>query len=141
MEYPLIVEAYELVPDSGGAGQYRGGLGLRRIIRPANHSAVFSGHGERFRTRPWGVFGGGPGAVGRFALIDEEGRETPLRSKPVEVILRDTQAVMVETPGAGGYGPPHDRDRQALDADYRSEKFSGDFLRKHYGFEPPMNLK
>ena len=43
----------------GGAGKYRGGLGLRRVVRPVGHTMTFSGQGERFVNRPWGIFGGG----------------------------------------------------------------------------------
>jgi N-methylhydantoinase B len=136
MEYPLIVEAYELIPDSGGAGKYRGGLGLRRVIRPAAHSALFNGQGERFSVPPWGIFGAEPGAVGRFLLVDGSGGETPLPSKPIGVTLHASQAIKAETPGAGGYGQPRDRDRQALEADYRSGKYSRDFLRTHYQYDP-----
>ena len=57
MEYPLRVEEYSFVENSGGAGKYRGGLGIRRIIRPIAHKCEFSGVGERFKHSPWGVFG------------------------------------------------------------------------------------
>ena len=50
MEYPLRVEEYSFVENSGGAGKYRGGLGIRRIIRPIAHKCEFSGVGERFQT-------------------------------------------------------------------------------------------
>src|SRR5262249_4787591 len=43
MEYPLTVEEYSLIADSGGAGRHRGGLGLRRVIRPVGHTCTFSG--------------------------------------------------------------------------------------------------
>ncbi|MBV0893324.1 hydantoinase B/oxoprolinase family protein, partial [Paracoccus sp. Z118] len=65
-EYPLRVESYELVEDSGGAGEYRGGMGIRRTLRPVGHACEFNGVGERFRHQPWGVFGGQPGAAGSF---------------------------------------------------------------------------
>lgn len=59
MEYPLEVEEYAFVEDSGGAGRFRGGLGLRRVVRPVGHTCKSNGVGERFRHRPWGLFGGG----------------------------------------------------------------------------------
>jgi len=68
MEYPLRVEEYALVEDSGGAGRWRGGLGLRRVVRPVGHACEFSGVGERFRHSPPGIFGGEPGRPGRFLL-------------------------------------------------------------------------
>ena len=69
MEYPLLVESYGLVPDSGGAGRHRGGLGLRRVVRPVGHTMTFSGQGERFTNRPWGMFGGHSGGTGKFVKL------------------------------------------------------------------------
>ena len=68
MEYPLRVEEYALVANSGGAGRFRGGMGLRRSVRPIGHTCEFNGVGERFRLAPWGIFGGEPGHSGRFQL-------------------------------------------------------------------------
>lgn len=64
MDYPLRVVEYGLVPDSGGAGRFRGGLALRRTIEPIGHVCTFSGSGERFSSVPWGIFGGTEGAEG-----------------------------------------------------------------------------
>ena len=89
MEYPLFVEAYELIPDTGGAGRFRGGLGIRRVIGPIGHTANFSGQGERFQSKPWGIFGGEPGAMGRFARIGANGRRSPLPSKPSGIALHE----------------------------------------------------
>jgi len=135
MEYPLVVEAYELVPDSGGAGKFRGGLGLRRMITPVGHVAAFSGHGERFQYRPWGVFGAGAGQVGRFAIIDSDGSRKALSSKPTSIAIAPSQTIMVETPGAGGYGNPRDRSGMALRADFVSGKFSASYISKQYGVD------
>ncbi len=68
MEYPLRVEEYSLVSDSGGAGKYRGGGGLRRVVSPVGHDCLFNGAGERFSNHPWGLEGGRPGGSGRFLL-------------------------------------------------------------------------
>ena len=65
-EYPLMIERYELVEDSGGAGEYRGGLALRRDYRPLGHETTFSGQGERFVNPPWGIFRRRPGRDGTF---------------------------------------------------------------------------
>ena len=138
MELPLLVEAYELIEDSGGAGTHRGGLGMRRTIRPLDHVCTFSGHGERFRHRPWGIFGGGPGAPGRFAIEDDGGTGRRLKSKPLGAEFSPSQRVVIETPGAGGYGPPSGRDRESLAKDHRSGKFSTAYLKEHYGFEPEL---
>ncbi len=133
LEYPLLVEEYSLIPDSGGAGRFRGGLGLRRVVRPLCDGCIFNGVGERFRHRPWGIFGGRHGASGRFLLVEGDGATQRLPDKPGEVRLARDQAVIVETPGAGGYGPPSERGREALAEDLRNGKFTEAFIRREYG--------
>ena len=136
-EYPLLVESYGLIEDSGGAGKYRGGMGIRRVVRPIGHETVFSGMGERFVHQPWGIFGGQPGGTGRFSIQGPGHNDETLPDKPNHVPLGPEDAVVIETPGAGGYGPPAERDGEAVAADYRGGKFSAEFLRRNYGFEPP----
>ncbi len=131
-EYPLLVEEYSLVPDSGGAGRYRGGAGLRRVVRPVDHDCSFNGVGERFRHQPWGLFGGSAGASGRFFLRQATGETRRLNDKPSDIIVTPKDAVIVETPGAGGYGAPHERDPERLADDVRSEKFSADYMSTNY---------
>jgi N-methylhydantoinase B len=135
MEYPLLVESYGFVEDSGGAGKYRGGLGLRRVVRPVGHTMTFSGQGERFVNRPWGLFGGGSGGTGKFVKLS--GRdEVPLPTKPANLEVKSNEAIVVETPGAGGYGAPGERDKAAVANDFASGKFSRAYLKENYGFDP-----
>ncbi|MEM7250240.1 MAG: hydantoinase B/oxoprolinase family protein [Pseudomonadota bacterium] len=136
MEYPLVVEEYALVTDSGGAGKYRGGMGLRRVIRPLPHDCTFDGVGERFRHQPWGLFGGHDGASGQFSI--EANGEVPrvLDEKTGKVRITDQHRVVVQTPGAGGYGEPQERDPAALSADAESGKFTAGYLREHYPHQP-----
>ena len=137
MEYPLRVLSYGLIADSGGAGRYRGGMGLRRVIRPVGHDCLFNGAGERFRHRPWGVFGGAHGASGRFVHVDGDGGATALEVKPSGVTVTPEETVVVETPGAGGYGRPGERSAEAITEDAESGKFSADYLARHYGRDAP----
>ena len=132
-EYPLMVERYELVQDSGGAGTWRGGLGLRRVYRPIGHVVNFSGQGERCVNAPWGVFGGGPGATGRFELRSDAGGATRIANKPSSLEVGPDTSIVVTTAGAGGYGPPEERTADALAGDRRSEKFSPGYLERAYG--------
>ena len=132
MDYPLLVEAYGFVEDSGGAGRHRGGLGLRRVIRPLGHECVFSGSGERFRNAPWGVFGGKDGHTGRFVRVEADGSLTQLPNKPSGVHFDSSQRIMIETPGAGGYGEPATRTSEDIDTDRRSGKFSERSLKQSY---------
>jgi N-methylhydantoinase B len=131
-EYPLRVEEYSFVEDSGGAGKYRGGMALRRVLVPVDHDCVFNGAGERFRYQPWGLFGGEPGGSGQFRLRDGDG-ERRLDDKPGEVRVTPDVKIVIETPGAGGYGAPTDRAPEAIARDRRSGKFSDAYIARHYG--------
>ena len=130
-EYPLRVEEYSFVEDSGGAGKYRGGMGLRRVLMPVDHECVFNGAGERFRYQPWGLFGGLAGGSGRFTIWDADG-ERRLDDKPNEVKVVPGTRITVETPGAGGYGAPSERAAEALQIDQKSGKYSAAFIEQHY---------
>jgi N-methylhydantoinase B len=132
MEFPLRVESYGFVPDSGGAGRYRGGMGLRRVVSPVDHDCLFNGVGERFRNQPWGIFGGADGQSGKFEIQTAAGALQQLQPKTGNLVLTSDQSVVVETPGAGGYGPALERSAEAIAADTKSGKFSDQYLRTHY---------
>jgi N-methylhydantoinase B len=134
-EYPLLVEEYSLAPDSGGAGKYRGGLALKRVIRPLDHTCLFTGAGERFRNPPWGLFGGRPGAIGRFTQVEDGGEETVLPTKPAPMNCGPRQKIVVQSPGAGGYGDPAERNPARLAVDWHSGKFSEAYMADGYGLD------
>ena len=131
-EYPLLIERYELVEESGGGGRYRGGLGLRRDYRPIGHEMTFSGQGERFVHRPWGIFRGGSGVPGRFALIRSDGSEERLANKPSALKVGPDCSVSVVTAGGGGYGDPSERNTSDLMADCSTRKYSKEHLEANY---------
>ena len=133
MEYPLRVLSYGLVEDSGGAGKYRGGMGLRREITPVGHDCVFNGAGERFSNEPWGVFGGSSGGTGQFIHTKQDGLEKKLAIKPSGIALKAGEKILVETPGAGGYGAPEERSGAEITDDVESGKFSDAYVKRHYG--------
>jgi len=110
IEYPLRVERYALRPDSGGAGEHRGGHGLVRSVRVLEDATV-SLLTERRRTAPKGVAGGEDGLPGRN-LIDGE----PVPAKATRDVAAGT-TITVETPGGGGYGDPDDRTPSAVERD------------------------
>lgn len=124
LEYPLRVEEYALIPDTGGAGRQRGGMGIRRVIRPVGHDCEFNGVGERFRHRPWGVFGGGDGAAGAFHIVDAAGERHRLSPKASKIALPDGASAVIETPGAGGYGAPGERPVALIRADLEAGKIT-----------------
>jgi N-methylhydantoinase B len=130
-----MVESYGFVENSGGPGRHRGGLGLRRVVRPIGHTMVFNGQGERFVNSPWGLFGGGPGGTGRFLKCTGTTMDR-LPTKPMSVEITPEEAVVIETPGAGGYGPSAERSKAALRNDFVSGKFDRDFLLRWYAYDP-----
>lgn len=136
-EYPLFVESYGLVADSGGAGRYRGGLGLRRVIRPVGHRCLFSGSGERFVHQPWGVFGGKNGSAGSFRIRRKNGSEARLPNKPSGVDVLEGDAVVITTPGAGGYGNPAERSAEDVQRDLASGKYTQEFVDAFYSSVRP----
>jgi N-methylhydantoinase B len=129
-EYPLVVERYELVDDSGGAGKYRGGTGLRRQIRAEGHTCRTFIHGSRRLSSPWGLFGGGGGGRCRFAYSQDA--DPPQKGY---TFLRHGQSVTIVTPGAGGYGDPRERDRALLERDIADGKVSAAEARRLYGHD------
>ena len=115
-ELPLTIVQYGLLPGTGGAGQYRGGLGLVREWRVDCPSAVFTANLERFKGRPYGLAGGEPGASGHLTLV-RDGVAEALPSKIGNVRLRRGDVIRLETSGGGGFGPAAGRDPAATQAD------------------------
>ncbi|MGH2667662.1 MAG: hydantoinase B/oxoprolinase family protein [bacterium] len=124
MEYPLVVEEYALVPDSGGPGRHRGGLGLRRTIRVCGGEATFLGTLDRARVAPWGLFGGGEGGTASLVLNEGTPAERALPPKVAGLRLVKGDTVTIVTPGAGGYGPAPERDRACVARDLAEGKIS-----------------
>ena len=121
-EYPLAVERLELIADSGGAGTYRGGLGIRRDVVVLADDARLAGRGLR-QTRPAsGICGGESGALGRFVLGPGDQDEERLPASFSEFPLSRGATVSVETPGGGGYGVPGSRTTDELMKDLRDGK-------------------
>lgn len=100
--YPFQVTRYTLRRGSGGAGQHAGGDGIEREIRFLEDATV-SLMGERRRHRPWGLWGGEPGAPGEDLIVRADGTVEALGSKSTfDVSVGDT--LVVRTPGGGGWG-------------------------------------
>src|SRR5215469_15988372 len=116
MAFPLRIEEYSLVPDSGGAGTWRGGLGARRVWRVLGHEAHAAVCCERSLTPPFGLAGGRPGAPMRLWLELPDGTPRVLNSKGAFRLPAEGRLVM-EAPGSGGYGLPAARDSLLLRED------------------------
>jgi N-methylhydantoinase B len=124
LEYPLRVERYELLPDSGGAGRHRGGLGLRRDVRYLSGEGYFTNRSDAQKFPPLGVLGGAAGAPSRHRLVRADRTAVPLPSKATNLAIAAGDLVSLETAGGGGWGPPAERDPEAVLRDVLDGKVS-----------------
>ncbi|XWN28908.1 MAG: hydantoinase B/oxoprolinase family protein [Devosia sp.] len=129
----VIVEAYALRPDSGGAGTWRGGTGLDMTVRILRQGTAILGRGlERFVFRPWGVAGGGPGAPCRVILNRGTPGERDL-GKIDMFVAEEGDAVTILTAGGGGYGDPFARPIHKVLRDVRAGFVSAQSAEWDYG--------
>ncbi|HLB96787.1 MAG TPA: hydantoinase B/oxoprolinase family protein [Acetobacteraceae bacterium] len=135
MSFPLRVEEYALVPDSGGAGQYRGGLGVRRVWQVLSHQSHAAVCCERSVTPPFGLEGGAPGAPARIEMIPPRGNPRKLNSKG-GFLVPPGGRVVIEAPGSGGFGNPAARDRARLSEDLADGYVTPAAARRDYRFNP-----
>lgn len=127
------IAEYALIPDSGGPGQQRGGLGVRRTYDVLRDGVLLSTYGDRHNTPPWSLVGGYEGGFSTFTLIrDDEEIRIPA-STNMEV--RKGDRFMIEISGGGGYGDPKLRDRDAVREDLACGRISVIAARDIYGLE------
>jgi N-methylhydantoinase B len=131
LEYPVRILNYEFIPDSGGAGRYRGGLTVRRDIEVLTDNVSLARYGDRQKFGAFGLFGGQEGSKGKFILNPDTPQERPLKSKGLDV-LNTGDVVSLRLPGAGGYGDPLDRDPELLLQDVRDGKVTLESAREDY---------
>lgn len=131
INYPIRFAHYELIPDSGGAGRFRGGLGIRRDYVFPDCDTTFTIMSDGTRFPPWGLEQGRPGRPAHF-ILDPEGKPKRLPSK-VSIVVPKGGRVSVQTPGGGGYGSPLERDPAAVVRDVRDGKVSTRVAREVYG--------
>lgn len=114
--YPLRIERYETVPDSGGAGLHRGGNGIRMSYRFLG-SGTIAIHDDRWFTLPWGVNGGTPGMRARKILERADGSREILPNKADNIAVGPGDLLHYITWGGGGWGDPLERDPEAVARD------------------------
>jgi N-methylhydantoinase B len=140
--YPLATLEYALVPDSGGAGEHRGGLATTRTLRVLAPEITFSALFDRSRIAPWGLFDGSPGGGSKLEV--RRAGETAFRTfaeafgvasptKFTNVVLHEGDEVRYQTPGGGGFGHPRRRDPEALAEDIREGYVSRRAAVEEYG--------
>ena len=109
LRYPLRIESYELIPESGGAGAFRGGLGLKKEIRYLEGSGYFTNRSDAQNYPAQGVLGGQAGRTSRHRLERADGVAEELPSKITNVTIAAGDLMVLETAGGGGWGSPLDR--------------------------------
>ena len=141
--YPsFLIEEYRLLPDSGGPGEWRGGLGGQRILTVVAEVTV-SALLNRMKADPWGVLGGGNGARGGLwtklagqeewrTFVETFGTKSP--SKFSGITLHPGDQVKLVMPGGGGYGVPALRDREMIRADIENGFVTIDRAKTDYGY-------
>ncbi len=130
-EHPITLLAYEFMPDRAGAGQYRGGVPFKRDYRFNEHDGVLQVRSDRRDHRPFGLYGGSPGAPSENWL-NPDGENRCLPGKFTMNVKRG-DIVRHVLAGAGGWGDPLLRDPAAVLKDVRNEFLSAAKARQDYG--------
>ena len=124
LDYPVRLEQYSLVTDSGGAGKYRGGLAVCRDWRyVGDRPATLSIRSDRREHPPYGLYGGGKGAPSSNVVNPGTGQERILRTMVTDE-LRPGEVIRHVQPGGGGWGDPLERKPDAVERDVRNGKVS-----------------
>ena len=132
MGFPLRITRARLWTDSGGAGQFRGGLGLEKVYEATTTDVMVSHRGERFASAPWGLFGGEPGRSARAFIVRKDGGRENLPSKKM-IVLHPGDQLWEYIAGGAGYGDPLERDPESVRADVLDRKVSVEAAREAYG--------
>ena len=136
VDYPIRIERYELVTDSGGPGRFRGGLSLLREYRALADDIFLGVRSDKRDHPPHGLFGGATGAPSSNVVVRAE-REEVLPTLPVRPVVLQTGDVFRHVmAGGGGYGEPRERDPAAVVADVLDGKVSPDAAQRVYGLAP-----
>ena len=141
--FPWIVEDFAMTTDSGGAGQYRGGLGFQRILRATSTEITASQCTDRHRVGTWGLLGGKQGGNGA-TLVQPFGRDDwrPVTevfgktssSKYSNITIKPGDKVKLVVPGGGGYGKPEKRERERIEEDINEGFVSEEAAVSDYNF-------
>jgi N-methylhydantoinase B len=140
MAFPVRVEGYEINPDSGGAGQFRGGCGSRRVWRMLEKAdATGALCMERMTSPPFGLLGGKAGAPALVRLTTPDGNRRCLPSKGAFAAPAGSELEMI-TPGSGGFGPTARRDPRAIGRDLLDGYVTEAAVARDYAIADPQAL-
>jgi N-methylhydantoinase B len=132
-EFPVRIERYELARDSGGAGRFRGGLGVRRQWRVLAEETSVNLRMDRFKFSSPGIFGAKPAQVSKAVLNPGDAKERALSSKIAGLRLHQGDLLSVEFAGGGGWGEPLERDPERVREDIVRDYVSPERARDIYG--------
>jgi N-methylhydantoinase B len=132
-KYPVLVESYRIRQDSGGAGEFRGGLGAEMVVQALSPFSVTT-RIDRMHCKPWGLEGGGE-AAGNGIAIRHKGvwKEDLPNAKVFNVRLERGDAYKMLSGGGGGFGHPHRRDASKVAEDVREGYVSKEAASRLYG--------
>ena len=123
--FPVRIERYGFVPDSGGAGTFRGSLAMVRDVKLLADNVSFARYADRHTRAPFGLFGGKEGSMGAFILNPGSPNESQLKSKGLDNLRKD-DVISLRMPGAGGYGDPLERQFDLINNDLKNGKVSAE---------------
>jgi N-methylhydantoinase B len=133
VRYPWRVERFDLAEDSGGAGMFRGGLGVRRDYRIIGHEAGLTVTTDRVKCcLPWGLFGAKPGKPSITVIYRNDGNEERWR-KISNLPIAPNEIISFQTGGGGGYGPAYKRDPEKVLLDVKNGYVSVKMAKEEYG--------
>ena len=141
MRFPVLIDRYEIIPDSGGAGKHRGGCGVRRVWRILDHTAMATVCCERTKSPPFGLFGGLAGAAGSVHLESPDGGRRRLNSKGPAFPVPGDSSIWYDVAGSGGYGDPGERDVERLRTDVVNGYVTEESAAKDYGVADTTDLR
>ena len=129
---PVRVESRALRPDSGGPGEYRGGLGMDIRMRNLVEGAWTLSNRGRRKQPPWGLFGGADGATAE-SFVQEAGAPELRREDPAKKVMPAGSLVVLRSAGGGGWGDPYARDPKRVLADVVEGHVSVEAAERDYG--------
>jgi N-methylhydantoinase B len=138
-EFPTRVERFEMIPDSGGAGKWRGGLGFARDYRILADEVRFSMRTDKHLVAPWGQDRGAEGGKGACVINPRSHNEKRLPSRFGDCLLVRNDTVRIERPGGGGLGNPFERPAEIVLEDVRQGYVSAERALADYGVAVDMN--
>jgi N-methylhydantoinase B len=131
--YPLRIVRYGFLPDTGGAGKFRGGVSIVREFEMLADDAVLNVRSDKRKFPPHGLFGGEPGTPSlNYLAHNGKDRLLPALLMETEPMMRGDRFRAILA-GGGGYGDPFERDPELVRADVSEEKITAGYARKHYG--------